>query len=176
MCIRDRFNKVWDFFRERYRQLMLRAGYENDLIEAIISVDFDRVHGLRSRMDQLKKFSAESKEFPQLVLTFKRVSNILRKQETSFAVKPVLFKAPCESELWGAYESLSDDVGTFIEKGEYGRALDLLARLRNPVDAFFDGVEVMTREDQALRENRIGILQHVAGLFRKVADFSKFSL
>ena len=41
--------------------------------------------------------------------------------------------------------------------------------------AFFNGVEVLTK-DRPLRENRVGILQHLAGLFLSVADFSKFSI
>ena len=45
------FAKVSAFFRERYKQLMLRLGYKTDLIEAVISVEFDRINDLRSRID-----------------------------------------------------------------------------------------------------------------------------
>jgi glycyl-tRNA synthetase beta chain len=40
------------------------------------------------------------------------------------------------------------------------------------VDAFFDGVMVMT-EDSAVRENRLALLARLRGLFLRVADLSR---
>jgi glycyl-tRNA synthetase beta chain len=51
-----------------------------------------------------------------------------------------------------------------------------MATLRRPVDEFFEGVEVLTKDDQKLKENRVGMLQYVSRLFLRVADFSRFSL
>ena len=63
-----------------------------------------------------------------------------------------------------------------LEREEYLEALGLMVKLRKPVDDFFDGVEVLTKDDQALRENRVGLLQQIAGLMLLIADFSKFSI
>jgi glycyl-tRNA synthetase beta chain len=167
--------EVADFFRERYRHMMLRSGYESDPIVAVISVAFDRICGLRSRIDQLKKFASESDEFQALALTFKRVNNILKKQKKSFEVSHAMFKETCEFSLWETYQALKDDVYGCLERKEYYEALNLMARLRKPVDEFFDGVEVLTK-DNKLRENRVGLLQHLSHLFLSVADFSKFSI
>jgi len=168
--------KVSAFFRERYKQLMLRSGYKTDLIEAVISVKFDRINELRSRIDQLKKFSSESGEFQELALTFKRVTNILKKQQKPCKVDPVLFKETCESDLWEAYQALKDNVHEYLEKMEYYKALDLMVRLRKPVDEFFDGVEILIKENEALKANRIGVLQQLSKFFLSVADLSKFSI
>jgi len=170
------FKKVSGFFRERYRNMMLRSGNESDLIEAVISVEFDHVTHLRSRIDQLKRFIKESKEFESLVLTFKRITNILKKQEESFTVDPGLFKEPCESGLWEAYQELKEDVYLSMEKRNYFEALNLMGRLRRPVDDLFDGVEILTKENPKLRDNRVGMLQNLAQLFLSLADFSKFSI
>lgn len=169
-------SKVTAFVRERYKNMMLRSGYESDLIEAVISVDFDRVQQLRPKIDQLKKFSSESEEFNQLALTFKRVSNILKKQDKPYEVDPVLFREDCERALWETFQAIKDDVYRFLEGEEYLVALGLMLKLRKPVDEFFDGVEVLTKDDQALRENRVGLLQQIAGLMPLIADFSKFSI
>ena len=155
---------------------MLRAGYGSDLIEAVISADFDYVDQLRSRIDQLKRFIDESNEFESLVLTFKRISNILKKQEESLTVDPGLFKDPCESRLWGAYQELKDEVFNLMERKNYFEALKLMMQLRSPVDDLFDGVEILTKETQQLRDNRVGMLQNLAQLFLNLADFSKFSI
>lgn len=170
------FDKVLGFFRERYKNMMLRSGYGSDLIEAVISVEFDHINQLRLRIDQLKRFVTESKEFESLVLTFKRVTNILKKQEETLTVNPDLFKEKSEFKLWEAYQELKDDVYRSLEKRNYFEALNLMVRLRRPVDDLFDGVEILTKDNPPLRDNRVGMLQNLARLFLSLADFSKFSI
>jgi glycyl-tRNA synthetase beta chain len=168
--------KVCDFFRERFKQMMLRSGYESDTVEAVLSAGFDHIDQLRLKIEHLKRFSMESKEFEALVLVSKRVNNILKKEETSFSVDPRLFKEPCETALWDAYQRLHGDVFQAVEKGDYLKALNIMGDLRKPVDDLFDGVEIMTKESPALRGNRIGLLQDLSELFLTLADFSKFSI
>ena len=167
---------VADFFRERYKNMMLRAGYEPDMIESVMPAEFDYIKELRPRIDQLKKFATESEEFESLVLTFKRVTNILKKQRGSFTVDPGLFMSTCESELWDFYENLKDDVHGFVKGGNYSEALKLMMRMKEPVDGFFDGVEILVEDNPQLRKNRLGILQSLATLFLSLADFSKLSI
>ena len=168
--------KVTDFFRERYKQMMLRSNHTSDLVEAVISGQFDHISQLRVRIEHLGRFISESREFESLVQTFKRISNILKKQEQTFEVKPPLFKEPCELRLWEAYGALKNDVQHFMEAGNYLEALNLMAGLRKPVDELFDGVEIMAKDRPELRENRVGLLQELARFFSKLADFSKFSI
>jgi glycyl-tRNA synthetase beta chain len=170
------FEKVIAFVRERYKHMMLGADYRPDLIDAVIAADFDRIKTVRPRIDQLKQFADESVEFPQLCQTFKRVSNILKNQETVFEPDPILFRDPSETKLWDAFQSVRAEVDRLLEQEAYLEALRHMATLREPVDAFFDGVEVLTREDQALSQNRIGMLQEIAGHMLLVADFSRFSI
>ncbi len=170
------FSKVISFVRERYKHMMLGADYSGDLVDAVISADFDRIQRLRPRIDQLKGFAAESEEFPQLCLTFKRVSNILKKEETTFKPDPTLFREECETALWETFQSLKDEIYHSLEQEAYLDALRLMATIRKPVDNFFDGVEVLTKDDQILRENRVGVLQQIAGLMLLFADFSRFSI
>jgi glycyl-tRNA synthetase beta chain len=164
------------FFQERYKQMMLRSDYTTDLIEAVISAAFDRIGDLRYRMDQLNTFTKQSKEFEPLAITFKRISNILKNQEGSPAVDPSLFKEPCESQLWDAYQAIKEDVFLLMQKKQYLEALNTIAGLRKPVDDFFEGVEILTKENPELKGNRVGILQHLAQLFLNLADLSKFSI
>jgi glycyl-tRNA synthetase beta chain len=169
-------DKELGFFKERYKNMMLRPGYESDLIDAIISVNFDHINQLGSRIDQLKKFMTESEEFESLAITFKRVTNILKKQGELLTVDPHLFKESCESRLWEAYQELKDDIYRLVEKRNYFEALNLLVRLRKPVNDLFDGVEILVKEDPQLKDNRVGMLQNLARLFLSLADFSKFSI
>ena len=164
------------FFQERYKQMMLRSDYTTDLIEAVISAAFDRIGDLRYRMDQLNTFTKQSEEFEPLAITFKRISNILKNQEGSPAVDPSLFKEPCESKLWDAYQAIKENVFLLMQKKQYLEALNTIAGLRKPVDDFFEGVEILTKENPELKGNRVGILQHLSQLFLNLADLSKFSI
>jgi glycyl-tRNA synthetase beta chain len=176
-CDRDViFNRVNDFFRERYKQMMLRSEYPSDLVEAVIAVEFDHVGHLRPRCDHLQEFIKEFGEFESLVLTFKRVTNILKNQGVASGVDTSLFREPCEAGLLQAYQSVKDDIEHLIEKKNYTAALNLMAGLKGPVDAFFEGVEILTKDSEAVKNNRVALLQELNRLFLKVADFSKFSV
>ena len=168
--------KILDFFRERYRQMMLRSDYGYGLVEAAIAVEFDRINQLRSRLDQLQTFVKEFGEFESFVLTSKRISNILKNQEEPMRVQATLFKAPCESQLWEAYQAVNRPIEDFIQKKNTYEALKLMATLKGPVDDFFNGVEILTKESVELKNNRVGMLQELSRLFLRVADFSKFAI
>jgi len=169
-------SKILDFFRERYRQMMLRSDYGYGLVEAAIAVEFDRINQLRSRLDQLQTFVKEFGEFESFVLTSKRISNILKNQDEPMRVQSALFKAPCESKLWDSYQQVKQPIEDLIRKKNTSEALKLMATLKGPVDDFFNGVEILTKESVELKNNRIGMLQELSRLFLKVADFSKFAI
>jgi glycyl-tRNA synthetase beta chain len=118
-------------------------------------------------------------EFEPLAAAFKRVANIIKKaREEQYAeageVDPALFEAQCESGLWEACRRMEKSVREDLQRRNFGPALRMLATLRPQVDAFFDGVMVMS-EDRRLRANRIALLGRVAALFNEIADFSKLS-
>jgi glycyl-tRNA synthetase beta chain len=167
--------KITGFFRERYKSMALRSGYESDLIDAVLSANFDRIHQLRSRTDQLRRFMTESEEFESLALTFKRITNILKKQDKPLDVNTSLLKEPCEQKLWEAYETLKSDIHRLLGQKAYLEALNLITRLRRPVDDLFNGVAIFA-EDTQLRDNRVAMLQDLTRLFLSLADFSKFSI
>jgi glycyl-tRNA synthetase beta chain len=169
-------SRVEDFIRDRYKFMALRAGYPSDLVEAVVSVNFDRIHDVGRRIEQLKEFAKKSEELEALAQTFKRVTNILKNQEGQFQVKPHLFRESCESALWETCQELKAEVERCVGTGRYDEALDYMVKLRKPVDEFFDGVEILTKESEALKHNRVGVLQRLSGLFLSVADFSKFSI
>lgn len=171
----ETFGRIISFIRERYKNMMLRSDYASDLVEAALCGEFDRILSLRPKMEQLKKFTLSSDEFAPLALTFKRVNNIIKKQESVFSVDPEIFLEDAEKDLWKTYQSVKDHVDECIEKSAYLEALGIMARLRTPVDNLFDQVEILGK-DQALRENRVGLLQLISSFVLTIADFSKFSI
>lgn len=168
--------KIVTFMRERYKNMMLSSGYGSDFIEAVISAGFDDIRPLRSKVEQLKRFSEESDQFHGLALTVKRVKNILKNQKRIFKVDPDLFREPSESTLWETYRTLKEDIRETLDREDFYETLSLMVQFKVPVDDFFDRVEVFTQESQPLQENRVGLLQQVSRLMGRMADFSRFSI
>ena len=77
-----------------------------------------------------------------------------------------------EKDLLDAVSKVSSEAADLLEKGEYPRVLNTLAKLKMSVDAFFDGVLVMDK-DTDVKSNRLAILRTVSDLFARVADFRK---
>ena len=77
-----------------------------------------------------------------------------------------------EKSLLAAARVAKEDILPRVQAREYTEALSRLAALRETVDDFFDKVMVMV-EDAELRQNRLGLLAIIEGLFLNIADISK---
>ncbi len=171
--------KIYSFLQNRIIQLLADQGYAKDTIAAVVDVSIDHVPDLWSRLDALESLKAKP-DFEPLAVAFKRVVNILKKsgklkeQARPGPVKENLFEHKSESALFAAYQNVEKKVSEAVDKGLFEKALQDIATLRSPVDAFFDGVMVMA-ENQNVRRNRMALLEHIAMLFGKFADFSKLS-
>jgi len=158
-----------------------RAWYEGENISAEVflsvcarrptrPVDFDK------RVNAVSAFHALD-EAQALSAANKRVSNILAKQNTDLSGKTVssnLLTDAAEIELAAQLNSLSEKVTPLFDKGDYESALASLATLQKPVDQFFDDVMVMV-DDEAVKTNRLILLNQLRALFLKVADISLLS-
>ena len=67
---------------------------------------------------------------------------------------------------------LQNELAPLFDAGDYTRAMKHLAGLRPQVDEFFDRVMVMV-DEEAVRDNRLALLNSLSGLFLRVADLSK---
>jgi glycyl-tRNA synthetase beta chain len=171
--------KVYMFLQNRIVQLLADQGYAKDTIAAVVEVSIDNVPDLWSRLDALESLKAKA-DFEPLAIAFKRVVNLLKKsgkpqgRPSPGDLKENLFEHDSEKALFTAYQKVEKTVSDAIQKGLYEKALQDIARLRSPVDAFFDGVMVLA-EDKSLRRNRLALLERIAALFSQIADFSKLS-
>lgn len=171
--------KVYTFLKNRIIQLLADQGYAKDAIAAVVEASIDDVSNIWSRLEALESLKAKP-DFEPLAVAFKRVGNIIRKSgrpETRGRpgeVQENLFEHESESALLAAFKKVEKGVSDAMEKGLFEKALLDIATLRGPVDAFFDGVMVLA-EDTNVRRNRLALLEHIASLFGKFADFSKLS-
>lgn len=164
---------VVDFFRVRYQNFLLDKGYPFDTVDAVLSVLFDDLVDLQSRIDALR-IAREWKDFESIVIAFKRAMNILKGAPSPKEINPSLFREPSEQNLYQSYLKAEKKVGAFLEKRDYESSLQEMTRMKKPIDEFFEGVMVMV-EDEAIRNNRLALLDRIGRLFLRIADFSKLT-
>ena len=111
-------------------------------------------------------------EAESLAVANKRIANILRTAAASDSrVDASLFESPEEHALHAAIEEVSGRHRQHLARRDYRKALQSLAALRSPVDAFFEAVLVMA-DAPAVRDNRLAQLGRLRDLFLDVADLS----
>jgi glycyl-tRNA synthetase beta chain len=165
------------FFAERLKVHLRDAGVRHDLISAVFAAggDDDLVR-LLARVEALRAFLG-TEDGANLLTALRRASNIVRIEEKrdrrSYAGEPDRHRlhAPEEQELFFRLMSVSDDIVGALEREAFGEAMTALARMRQPVDAFFDRVTVNANEPE-VRENRLYLLNQIRSALSAVADFS----
>ncbi|NAW64243.1 glycine--tRNA ligase subunit beta [Photobacterium halotolerans] len=163
---------VIDFMLGRFRAWYQDEGHTVDVIQAVLArrptspADFDKRVKAVSHFRSLD--AAES-----LAAANKRVGNILAKfdGELPAAIDSQLLVEEAEKALAKNVEAVTAKLTPVFAAGDYQQALSELATLRDSVDAFFDNVMVMA-DDQALKVNRLTMLNQLRNQFLKVADIS----
>lgn len=162
-----------DFFRQRLLGMLTSEGMRPDVVDAALSVDFDDPLSSREKVRALEAMRT-SEDYLPLVTALKRAGNILP-EKFSGAVKKSLLKQEEEKALYVAYMEIKDRVAEKTMKLDFRGALTDIASLRRPVDAFFEKVMVMDK-DEDVRNNRLALLSGIVGLFAEIADFSRLVL
>lgn len=159
-----------EFFQGRLHNLFTGREFRHDLVAAVLQDYWSNPVDAAARINALAAFSKKT-GFTDLMLSFKRVMNIIPK-DFKGKVDGRLAAHAVEKDLLDAVSKVSSEAADLLEKGEYPRVLNTLAKLKMSVDAFFDGVLVMDK-DTAVKSNRLAILRTVSDLFARVADFRK---
>lgn len=169
----EQVNAVFDFCLERLRAYYLDQGFSVELFEAVAACRPVRPLDFHRRLLACRDFIALP-EASSLAAANKRIRNILRKSGETLpeAVDPALLQDSHEKSLAEAVAAARREVAPLLENRQYGEVLKRLARLRDPVDGFFDHVLVMA-EDPKVRGNRLRMLSDIANLFLEVADVSR---
>jgi glycyl-tRNA synthetase beta chain len=165
--------QVLDYMIERFRSWYEEEGIPVEVFKAVSAKSLSHPLDIHQRVRAVHAFS----QLPQaqaLAAANKRVSNILGKLDDAHTfgeVSASLLVEPQEKALAIRIKELTTRGHKHLARGEYTEALTCLADLREPVDAFFDGVMVNV-EDTALRHNRLNLLKQLRDLFLEVADIS----
>ncbi|MBL4646332.1 MAG: glycine--tRNA ligase subunit beta [Hyphomicrobiales bacterium] len=165
------------FFHDRLKVYLRDQGQRHDLIDAVITDDADDLLLIVQRVEALSEFLA-SDDGAALLEGTKRARNILRAEEKKDGkkftddVSADLLSDEHEVALAAAIDIAVPAVEAAVAKADFAAAMSALAPLRKPVDNFFENVMV-NDDDQAVRENRLNLLNRIRKATQTVANFSK---
>jgi glycyl-tRNA synthetase beta chain len=166
------------FFADRLKVYLREQGARHDLIDAVFSVGGeDDLVMIVKRVEALARF-LDTEDGRNLLAGVKRATNIIRIEEKrdsrEFTGQPnsrLLIQAE-EKTLATAIASAEAQARRAVEAEDFEAAMRALAKLRSPVDSFFDRVTV-NADDPSLRENRLKLLGRIRNATLAVADFSR---
>lgn len=166
------------FFADRLKVQLREQGARHDLVDAVFALGGqDDLLMIVRRVEALGKF-LESDDGKNLLAGTKRASNILsieeKKDKRSFDGAPdaALYSLDEEKALAKAIGEVKAEASAAVAKEDFAAAMSAMAKLRPPVDAFFDKVRV-NDDDAKVRENRLKLLNEIRSATRAVGDFSK---
>jgi glycyl-tRNA synthetase beta chain len=164
--------EVKDFLSSRVRFILQEKGFSYDVLNAVLGVGIGNVRAAHAKVEALSAMRGES-DFEALAIAYKRIKNILSGQPTPQGeVRPEDFDHPSESTLYQAFSEVKEQVGQDLGQKAYLEALRKIARLRAPVDRYFDDVMVMV-DNEEVRRNRLRTLFEISRLFLSIADISE---
>ncbi|MTI63633.1 glycine--tRNA ligase subunit beta [Methylophaga sp.] len=166
-------DQVMQYFYDRLRGYALEQGFKADEFEAVLTVKPTRPLDFMQRLKAVAAFR-KLEQAESLAAANKRIANILRKNEAETAdpvVKDNLLQETAEKALAEKVSEARQKLAPLSAKADYAGVLNYLAGMRETVDSFFDDVMVMA-DDEAVRHNRLALLNQTRALFLGVADIS----
>ena len=167
------------FFADRLTVLLRDRGQRHDLVAAVFALGDDDLVRIVRRVEALAAFLATD-DGANLLAGYKRASNILRAEEkkgplpTGMVQTGLPNQPEAETTLAFAVGAARTAVEAALETEDFAAAMTALARLRAPVDRFFDDV-LVNSDVPAERENRLKLLGQVRDVMGQVADFGQIA-
>ncbi|PWE80630.1 glycyl-tRNA synthetase subunit beta [Bradyrhizobium sp. SUTN9-2] len=177
----DKIDDLMLFFEDRLKVQLKDQKARHDLVDAVLSAEsLFKGHSLISIVDRIEALGRllDSDDGKNLLAGTKRASNILAieekrdKREYDHEPDAALYSLAEEKALAKAIGEVKAEASAAVAKEDFAAAMSAMAKLRPPVDAFFDKVRV-NDDDPKVRENRLKLLNEIRSATRAVADFSK---
>ncbi len=148
--------------------ILLADGFGHDVVEAVLE---EQANNPTSAVEAVKELqlASEMPGWDAQLQAYARCARITRGEPGAFTIDPDVLVEPAEQ---GLHAALLASLAGEPEPGSVGDFLRILDSLVPAINRFFDEVLVMV-DDAGLRENRLALLQKIAGLAIGVCDLSQ---
>lgn len=168
---------LFGFIGDRLKVHLREEGIRHDILEAVAAPgDSEDLVSLVARARALQELLGTT-DGENLVQGYRRAINILRAEEKKDGVEysldphPDLAQTPDEKALFAALDGTETALEIALGAEDFPKASQALARLRAPIDAFFE-TTVVNVDSDTLRRNRLCLLNRIRVVMNRVADFS----
>lgn len=169
---------VLEFFHDRLKVFLKDEGIRHDVIDACLAMPGNDDLTLLVNRARALNATLATEDGANLVAGFKRANNILTQAEQkdgveySFGADPKFAETDEERALFTALDQAEAAITPAMQKEDFAAAMQSMAALRAPIDAFFTAVQINT-ENQVVRRNRLNLLHRIRTICLSVADLTK---
>ncbi len=157
---------VMGFVHGRLEGVLRERGFAASVVKAVLAEQGDTPYAAGQTAVALSQ-AIQADDWSKLLDAYARCVRITRSYDQTFSLRPANFTLDAEKQLLVVYQAAAaatdGSITTFVQK---------LRHMEPAISAFFDEVLVMD-EDEAVRKNRLALLQHISGLTAGLADLSQ---
>ncbi|MCL4542221.1 MAG: glycine--tRNA ligase subunit beta [Deltaproteobacteria bacterium] len=163
-----------NFANARFKNFLMSLGYKADEIASVTSEDsaYD-FYTSYLRIDFISKHKLHE-EFYELSQAYKRINNITLSYGNILDFDVNKLALPGEIHLYKTFEAVKRETVSFLKKNDYFKVMDHFYTLVKPINIFFDGVLVLT-DDEDVKNSRLGLLNNILNLLKNLCNFSSLS-
>lgn len=171
-------NELASFFHDRLKVFLKDEGIRHDVIDACLAMPGNDDLTLLVNRARALNATLATEDGANLVAGFKRANNILTQAEQkdgveySFGADPKFAETDEERALFAALDTAEAAIAPAMAKEDFAAAMQAMAALRAPIDAFFTAVQINT-ENEIVRRNRLNLLHRIRAICLSVADLTK---
>ncbi|MEJ2022415.1 MAG: glycine--tRNA ligase subunit beta, partial [Maritimibacter sp.] len=166
------------FFHDRLKVHLKGEGIRHDVIDACLNMPAHDDLTLLVNRAQALQAVITTDDGANLIQGFKRANNILSQAEAadgveySFGPDVKFAEDDAEKSLFAALDEAEKAITPAMDAEDFAAAMEAMAGLRGPIDAFFDAVQINT-DNQVVRRNRLNLLGRIRDICLRVADLTR---
>ncbi|MEL7125352.1 MAG: glycine--tRNA ligase subunit beta, partial [Pseudomonadota bacterium] len=166
------------FFHDRLKVYLRDQGIRHDIIDACIAMPQNDDLALLVKRATALNDTLKTDDGENLIQGFKRANNILTQAEDadgveySYGADAKFAETDEERALFTALDAAEAKIAPAMEQQDFATAMQAMASLRTPIDAFFEAVQI-NADNQTIRRNRLNLLSRIRTLCLSVADLTR---
>lgn len=158
--------KTIEFIKDRLKNMLIDEGFRYDIVNSVINSDDANIFRIHQRIAAVSEFLEENDE---AIIYFNRINN-LAKGETLADIDNSLFENDLEANFYEQIRNIEDRA--FQSSEDYKNELRNVADTASVGNDYLDNTMINV-EDEAIKNNRLAMLNALAQRIKKVFDVSQ---
>ncbi|WP_262121621.1 glycine--tRNA ligase subunit beta [Anaerococcus sp. Marseille-Q5996] len=158
--------KTLEFIKDRLKNMLIDDGFRYDIVNSVINGDDTNILRIYQKVQAVSELLEEDED---CLSYFNRINN-LAKEDISADISKDLFENDLEKSFYDEIRSLGDRA--FQSSEDYKNELKSVAQTSKVGNEYLDNTMINV-EDEAVKNNRLSMLNALSKRIRKVFDVSQ---